>query len=113
MPETAKERNKRWFPVVIACALLIGAAMWVSVLIPQGSERAAVPEVTDGDTAFPQVLSVQDGRLVRLASDGVTVLEKYEVDVLTLPAEERERLADGVRVTSEEELVGLIENYTS
>lgn len=112
MPETVKERNKRWFPVVIACALLIGAAMWASVLIPQGSERAAVPEVTDGES-FPQVLSVRYGRLVRLTADGVTVLEEYDVDVLTLPAEERERLANGVRVVNEEELVGLIENYTS
>ncbi len=113
MPETARERNKRWFPVIIACVLLIGAATWASVLIPQGSERTVVPEMTDGDTAFPQVLSVRDGRLVRLTADGVTVLEEYEVDVLTLPTEEQERLADGVRVASEEELAGLIDNYTS
>ena len=110
MPETAKERNRRWLPVIISCALLIGTAMWASVFIPQGSARATVPEVTEA--AFPQTLCIRDGRLLRLSADGV-LLERYDVAVLSLPVEEQQRLAQGIRIGSEEELAGMLENYLS
>lgn len=109
MPETAKERDKRWLPVVAICLAMIGAAMWVSTLLPLGQARAAkTPETTE---VWPQVLCVREGRLLRTSADGTVVLEEYDVQVQTLPAEEQERLAAGVTVDDEVSLSAILENY--
>lgn len=130
-----RERDRRWLPVVTACCGLIGAAMWVSVLLPTGSGRrsAAAPDGTTEPTAattatttatgapttatvsatFPQLLRVWEGRLARFAVDGEQLLEVYDAEVAALPPEEQQRLADGVLVANEEELAALLENYTS
>ncbi len=127
--EGERERNRRWIPVVAACAGLIGAAMWASVLLPIGGGRRSAT-VSSGTTtptatttatgapttaaeAFPQLLRVWEGRLARFAVDGKQPLEVYEAEVTALPPEEQQRLADGVLVASEEELAALLENYTS
>ena len=76
MPETVKERDKRWLPVVAICLALIGAAMWVSTLLPMGQARTAeTPEIKE---VWPQVLCVRDGRLLRTNADGTVVLEKVK-----------------------------------
>lgn len=111
MTQAYREDKHRWVPVMIACALLVGTAMWASTLLPSGGERAAAGEVTSGD--FPQVLTVRDGQLVLLATDSNTVLERYEVYLSALPEEEQQRLTVGVTVSSEEELATLLENYAS
>ncbi|MBR2405558.1 MAG: hypothetical protein IKB04_00705 [Clostridia bacterium] len=114
MPESVKERNKRWFPVVVACIVLIGGAMWASALLPQQESRE--PTGVTGvvtDNGFPQLLRVREGVLELVAADGVTVLETYDVTVASLPIDEQERLAAGVAVSDEEELAALLENYTS
>ncbi len=113
MPETTKERDKRWYPIIVACAVLIGISMWVSALLPTEEQPPAVrAEVTTG-SAFPQWLTLQDGQMVRLAADGATVLERYDTAVTALPAEEQQRLKDGIRVSDEAELAGWLESYTS
>ncbi len=105
------ERNKRWFPVVIACVLLIGTAVWASALIP--FEKQKTVEITTTTVSeYPQLLCVKDGALVRVAADGETVLERYEVPPKSLPAEEQEALAAGIWVSDEVELSAILENYT-
>jgi hypothetical protein len=109
MPETTKERDKRWLPVVAICLALIGAAMWVSTLLPTGQARTA--ETTETKSTWPQVLCVREGRLLRTTADGSIVLEEYDVELRTLPDDERERLAAGVTVNDEESLSAILENY--
>ncbi len=124
-----RERDRRWIPVVAACAALIGAATWASVLLPTGGGRrstavtsgttlptaatATGAPTTAANTAFPQLLRVWEGRLARFAADGGQPLEVYHAEVAALPPEEQQRLADGIVVASEEELAALLENYTS
>lgn len=113
MPITAKERNKRWFPVLIACAVLIGASMWVSALIPTDTAPRTTATTDSTRPAFPQRLGVYDGKLARFSQNGTVPLEVYEVDIATLPAEEQTRLQHGVAVTDADTLAALLENYTS
>ncbi len=112
MPTTAKDRNKRWLPVLIACAVLIGVSMWVSVLLP--TEPANVRETPATTvTDYPQRLGEYDGKLARFSQNGTLPLEVYDVDITTLPAEERTRLADGIPVPDADALAELLDNYTS
>jgi hypothetical protein len=95
--------------VVAICLALIGAAMWVSTLLPMGQARTAeTPEIKE---VWPQVLCVRDGRLLRTNADGTVVLEEYDVELRTLPTEEFERLAAGVTVKDEAALSAILENY--
>lgn len=114
MPKDEKERDKRWFPVLIACAVLIGVSMWVSVLLPPSGPTAAREVTTTATTVseFPQQVAVRDGVVVRLSADGERVLEVYEVYAAALPAEEQARLQAGITVNNEQELYALLENYT-
>ena len=105
------ERNKRWFPVVIACVLLIGTAAWASALIPFEKQKTSVITATTA-SEYPQLLCVKDGVLVRVAGDGETVLERYEVPHASLPIEEQQALAKGIWVSDEAALSALLENYT-
>ena len=105
------ERNKRWFPVVIACVLLIGTAAWASALIPFEKPKALEITTTTAND-YPQLLCIKDGVLVRVATDGKTVLERYEVPPASLPREEQQALTKGIWVGDEAELSALLENYT-
>ena len=107
------ERNKRWFPVLIACLLLIGISMWVCALIPlpENSDNRAVTNTTH--SAYPQLLREWDGRLARFSPHGTVPLEVYEVDILTLPPEEQTRLAQGITIPDADTLTALLEAYTS
>ena len=110
MPMTAKERNKRWLPVIIACAVLIGASMWVSALLPtaptQSRDTTTVAE-------YPQRLGVYNGKLARFSADGTLPLEVYDVDITTLPTDEQTRLTTGIAIPNLATLTDLLENYTS
>lgn len=113
MPMTVNERNKRWFPVLIACAILIGASMWASVLLPLDDPASAKRDTATTVTDYPQTLKAWDGKLARFADGGTVPLEVYDVDVATLPADEQQRLADGIPVPDDTTLSALLDNYTS
>lgn len=122
MPQTTdkRARGKGWMPVVIACALLIGAAMWASTLLPLGTEKeppsqrnvASVTTITTAPTYF-MLLKEWNGQVALFLPDGTEPLTVYEVNVMALPEEERRSLAEGIAVNSEEELASILENYTS
>lgn len=112
MPKTVKEQVIRWLPVVVACAVLIGGALWVGSLLPHEEGTSAHTETTTGTAAFLQILGERDGVLTRFAADGETVLETYDVPVSSLPVEEQERLASGIPVTDEAALSRWLEAYT-
>ena len=114
---TAKNRTARWLPSVIACAVLIGAAIAASLLLPIDTAPAAeappttAPTVT---TAFPrQQLKTFQGRLARFLEGQPLPEEIYDVAVRTFPTEIQQQLSDGITVRSEEELQQWLDNFTS
>lgn len=122
MPQTTEKRVKRreWMPVVIACALLIGSAMWASALLPLETEenppaqRGVTPITTVATVSdYPRLLKEWNGRVALFLTDGSEPQTVYEVNVLTLPEEEQRMLETGITVNSEEELTAILENYTS
>lgn len=122
MPQTTDKRvkGKGWMPVVISCALLIGSAMWASALLPLGTQEAPPVQrnavsVTTTTTAltYSMLLKEWNGQVALFLPDGSEPLTVYEVNIQTLPEEEQRSLADGVVVSSEEELAAILENYTS
>ena len=59
------------------------------------------------------VLGVKDGKLTVYAADGYNVIEILDTYVYSLPLSDREAVASGINVYSVNELISLIEDYTS
>lgn len=112
-PTTKKDDQRRWLPAIIACFVLIGAAMWASVLLPTGDTPADAPRNTSTTGFAPQTLRAWDGKLARFEGDSTAPAEVYDVVIATLPEEAQQELQQGITVTSEQELAALLENYTS
>ena len=117
MPRSSVKNNlDRFLPSVIACGVLIAAAIAARALLPMDSEPVTdLPqERTPTTTAvFRQQLRIFEGRLARFVEGQALPEEIYDVAVASLPDEIRQQLTDGITVTSEEELYRLLENFTS
>lgn len=59
------------------------------------------------------VLGVKDGKLTVYAADGYNVIEVLDTYVYSLPLSDREAVANGISVYSVNELISLLEDYTS
>ena len=59
------------------------------------------------------VLGVRDGRLTVYAADGSTVIDTLDAYIYSLPPADRDAVSRGISVYSVNELVSLIEDYTS
>ena len=59
------------------------------------------------------VLGVKDGKITVYAADGYNVIEVLDTYVYSLPLSDREAIAEGINVYSVNELISLIEDYTS
>ena len=59
------------------------------------------------------VLGVKDGKLAIYAADGYTVVDILDTYVYSLPLSDREAVSEGIAVYSVNELVSLIQDYTS
>ena len=113
-----KNKYDRLLPSVIACGVLIAAAMAASVLLPIEKAPAAeapreVVTTTTATAAFHQQLKAWEGRLARFVDGRPLPEEIYDVSILSLPPDVQEQLAVGITVTSEEELYRLLDNFTS
>ena len=63
---------------------------------------------------FPAMsLGVYQGRLALFLGDGRYPNEIYDIRIRSLPPKDREKLAKGLPVASEEELFRLLEDYSS
>lgn len=108
MTEQAKRMDKRFLPAVIAALILIGTAMWVSVLLPE-----TPADVQPAERGIQRVLREWKGQVALFEGNAEQPVETYEVVVDALPPEEQERLREGIAVESEEMLAALLDNYTS
>ena len=59
------------------------------------------------------VLGVKDGKLTIYGSDGYSVIDVLDTYVYSLPLSDREAITKGISVYSVNELISLIEDYTS
>lgn len=59
------------------------------------------------------VLGVKDGKLAIYGSDGYSVIDVLDTYVYSLPLSDREAITKGISVYSVNELISLIEDYTS
>lgn len=115
MPHSkTKRKQDKWMPAVIASLILIGLAIWVSILLPTEDAPADNARVNESTAAFvTQTLGIWEGQLARFEGDGGQPAEIYDVAVASLPAEMQQQLESGIVVTSEEQLISLLENLTS
>ncbi len=118
MPQNVKqERRKAWITIAVFCAMLIGGTLWAAVLLPPENasslsvREGAPPTVTT--TAYQKMLKTWQGAVALFDVGVANPSIVYEINVLSLPEEERQRLAQGIVVKSEEELVSILENYSS
>lgn len=114
MPKSPqKVSQSRYLPVVIACCLLIGGAMWASALLPESAPTADLPREGTAPATFSCTLKAWEGNLARFDGDAAAPAQVYDVAVATLPEEVQQALAAGVTLSSEEELAAWLENVTS
>lgn len=96
--------------VAITCAILVSG-------IESGTPIGMSDNITDEAAAVNTpsynncILREHNGIIGIFSTDGKLVGE-ISVAVVTLPASERQRLVDGIRVDSPELLASLIESYT-
>ena len=102
--------DRRVLPSLIACALLVGGAMWASTLLPAPAPAAKTPPTAP--TAKTQTIGVWEGKVARFEG-GDTPAQVYDVAVASLPEEVRQALEKGIPVSSEEELTAWLDNLTS
>lgn len=62
---------------------------------------------------YQYFVAIQNGYITVLYSDKKTVYEYTEIEAANLPEEDRNKLIDGINVKNEEELYGILENYSS
>ena len=107
--EQRQDERKRTLPVIIAVLILIGTAMWVSVLLPDNVDPKSQPSQPPAQ----QQLREWEGKIALFEGDATQPIEVYEVAIASLPSEEQQRLRDGIIIENEDMLVTLLENYTS
>ena len=113
MPPSCEKSSKRgYWPILIACCLLIGGAMWTSALLPDSAAVIETPRAAT-TTAFSCRLGVWEGQVARFGGNDPTPVHVYDVAAASLPEEVRQALAAGITLTSEEELAAWLENLTS
>lgn len=115
MLRKTKRARDRWFPAIIACLVFIGLSIWVSALLPTEQPPADDTARTPEQPVFvTQTLKAWDGKLARFSGTDEQPAEVYdEVAIASLPPDIQQQLHTGIVVTSEEQLLSLLDNFTS
>lgn len=96
---------------VLLGAMLIVLLSFLGVMLMQANEQPKEREATE-DVVF--VVGEWNGHLAVFEEGAAKPSKLYEdVWIVSFPPEEQERLANGIRVTSQAELNGVLEDYTS
>ncbi len=105
----------RFLPAVIAALVLIGIACWVSIFVPFDTPKDTdVPRDIVTAPTFPvQTLKSWNGQLARFLNGEDQPTEIYDIPVASLPSDVQQELYLGITVTTEEELLTFLENFSS
>ncbi len=80
-------------------------------IVPDAQDTSANQAVVSPARMY--VLGAKDGKLTVYASDGYTIVDILDTYVYSLPLSDREAVAQGIPIYSVNELISLIEDYTS
>ena len=106
-----------WRRVTAGCAALAGAVLLLTLPHtpqPADTPQSDVPAARSSEAPADPLwtLGVFRGRVARFRPHEAMPAEVYDLFVAALPAEQQQRLAEGIPVHSEEELWRLLEDCT-
>lgn len=102
---------------VIMYGVLLGTMLlillsFIGVMLVERQNQSAPERREDEEAVF--VVGEWDGHLAVFEDGATTPSRLYEdIWIVSFPPEEQERLTNGIRVTSQAELHGVLEDYTS
>lgn len=96
--------------LAIAAAGVLATIALAVLYVQYGRE---IPRTTDDGTPAAYTLGVWEGQLAVFEGEAAFPMKLYEVAVVSLPAEEQQKLRDGIAVQTAGELQVLLEDYTS
>ncbi len=116
---TIKSSVDRYLPAVIAALVLIGVASWASLFVPfntssSDTDTDSPRNATTTAPTFPvQTLKGWNGQVARFLDGEDQPTEIYDIPVASLPPEVQQELSLGITVTAEEDLLIILENFSS
>ena len=108
-----KTKQDRFTPAVIACALLIGAAIFASLLWPAPSPAPIENPAARAGAFSPQRFGVWEGQVARFEQGTDTPAEVYDTAVASLPPDIQARLEVGILVEDEETFNAWLDDLAS
>lgn len=101
--------------IIAYCAAAIAAgALALGVSMTSASDAAAtLSAVTSSQTTAGYLVQLKNGFIDIYSEDTCETQQISDIDPDTLPASEQQRLAAGVHVADRDELLKLLENYSS
>lgn len=83
-------------------------------LVSFSEEEVTIKKTYNSDAVlYKYCMVVRDGMVVVYYCDKKTVYEYTGISYLDLPEEEQQKLMDGIYIETDEELYGILENYSS
>lgn len=83
-------------------------------LVAFSEEEVTIKKTYNSDAVlYKYCIVVRDGMVVVYYCDKKTVYEYTGISYLDLPEEEQQKLMDGIYIETDEELYGILENYSS
>lgn len=99
--------------LLLVMTLILGLFALNGRFSPKQETLTSQSGVAAEEPAPTMTLGVYQGKLALFLGDGRYPNEIYNVRVRSLPPEDREKLAEGLSVSSEAELLRLLEDYSS
>ncbi len=94
----------------VATATVLATVILAVLYVQYGRQ---IPRTTKDGTPAMYTLSQWQGQLAVFEGEAAFPMMLYEVPIASLPADEQEKLKDGIAVASAKELQLLLEDYTS
>ena len=96
------------------CSLaVVAAAFAAAAYLPAGQAVMAPAPQSTSKAQTQYSMKMYDGKVGIFENGSSTPSQLLDIDIAALPAEEQRRLEAGITVTSHDELLSLIEDYTS
>lgn len=99
------------------CALIVAASAFAAAFMLPSGQAAFTTTVTGSvssqASAAGYIVKLYDGKIGIFSSGSSVPGQVLDINVALLPQSEQARLADGIQVKTHDELLSLIENYTS
>lgn len=104
--------------ISVIFAITLGIALYAVLTRPKGEAQAVVPQSSvpiqqQEEPDYQYILKEYNGRLGVFLKGQQQPEKLYDVLIRTLPLQDQQELAEGVKVRDYAQLVSLIEDYSS